>query len=144
MPKQCKHPECTNPVFGGGYCKWHQGHRTDKKPKPLKKTPINQKPRKKIKPASDKRLQQLATYRPKRDKYLLEHPICEVHDCTRKTTNLHHKRGREHNVFFDDWARDNDIPLLHDERWFLACCSLCHPVRIHEDPEWAREHGYIL
>jgi len=40
MAKECKYSNCNNPVFGGGYCTWHQAHRTDKKPKGLKKTPI--------------------------------------------------------------------------------------------------------
>ncbi len=36
MPKICKYDGCSNPVFGGGYCKYHQSHRTDKKPKRIK------------------------------------------------------------------------------------------------------------
>jgi len=30
--KYCKSTNCGNPVFGGGYCKWHQWKRTDKTP----------------------------------------------------------------------------------------------------------------
>lgn len=41
MPKQCGHKDCFIPVFGGGYCTFHQHLRTDKKPTPLKKTPVN-------------------------------------------------------------------------------------------------------
>lgn len=37
MAKTCKHDSCGNPVFGGGYCKYHQNYRTDKKPKRIKK-----------------------------------------------------------------------------------------------------------
>jgi hypothetical protein len=37
MPKVCKVESCSNPVFGGGYCKYHQNLREDKKPKKLKK-----------------------------------------------------------------------------------------------------------
>lgn len=49
MAKQCNNPNCSNPRFGGGYCKWHQSQRTDgKKPKPLARTPIKKK-RKRIK-----------------------------------------------------------------------------------------------
>jgi hypothetical protein len=40
MPKQCNKPTCTYNQFGGGYCRNHQYLRTDKKPKPLKKTSI--------------------------------------------------------------------------------------------------------
>ena len=96
--------------------------RADKKP---------QKARKQIKQFSKKKLNQLAEYRPKRDKYLKEHPICEVKGCGRSTTNLHHKAGREGK-------------LLIMVEYFMACCDICHPKKIHENPEWARENGYIL
>ena len=31
MAKECNKEDCTNPVFGKGYCKWHQYLRADKK-----------------------------------------------------------------------------------------------------------------
>lgn len=93
---------------------------------------------------SNKKLAANAVYRPIRDSFLKMHPVCQVHDCTRPTTNLHHVMGREHNIFADEWARINDIPLLYDVRFFLASCDQCHPKRIHENPEWARSEGYIL
>lgn len=90
------------------------------------------KQRKKIKQFSDKKLKELAKYRKKRDNYLTEHPVCEVYDCAKPSTNLHHKAGR-------------DGSLLTDERYFMACCSSCHPQRIHfESPAWARESGYLI
>lgn len=94
-----------------------------------KKTVI--KPKKKISPFSDKKLEDLAKYRPLRDKYLQDNPICEVDDCDNLTTNLHHKASRNGS-------------LLYDVRYFMACCSSCHPQRIHENPEWAREKGYLI
>lgn len=44
--KKCKFDTCDNNVFGGLYCRNHQYMRTDKKDKPIKKTPIkrNYKP----------------------------------------------------------------------------------------------------
>jgi len=44
--KICKFYTCDNNVFGGLYCRNHQYMRTDKKDKPIKKTPIkrNYKP----------------------------------------------------------------------------------------------------
>lgn len=86
---------------------------------------------KKIKPIADKRLERLKEYRIKRDKYLKDNPKCEVKGCSNDTTNLHHKKGRIGE-------------LLSDERYFMACCSTCHPKRIHENPKWARENGYLL
>lgn len=38
MAKQCNKDKCNNPVFGGGYCKYHQCLRTDRVLKPLQKT----------------------------------------------------------------------------------------------------------
>jgi hypothetical protein len=86
---------------------------------------------KRIPAFSDKKLEQHKEYRILRDKYLSEHPICEVHDCNKPTTNLHHKKGR-----IGD--------LLCNVNYFMACCSTCHPQRIHENPKWAREHNYLI
>jgi len=42
--KICNKEGCENPVFGGGYCKYHQYLRTDKKkPKPIKQQRFNTK-----------------------------------------------------------------------------------------------------
>lgn len=45
MAKECLLDGCCNPRFGGGYCKFHQIHRTDKKLKGLARTGIKQKKR---------------------------------------------------------------------------------------------------
>jgi len=37
--KTCNHNNCNNPQFGGGYCRYHQNSRTDKKPVRLQKKP---------------------------------------------------------------------------------------------------------
>lgn len=73
----------------------------------------------------------MAVYRPLRDKYLNEHPICEVHDCNNPSNQLHHKKGRVGK-------------LLYDDEFFMACCGVCHPARIHENSEWSYEHGYLI
>lgn len=93
-----------------------------------------EKPKKKpvrINNFSAKKAEDLKKYRPIRDAYLKEHRYCEVHDCGKLSTNLHHRAGRKGS-------------LLYDTEYFMACCSTCHPQRIHENPEWARENGYIL
>lgn len=56
-------------------------------------------------------------------------------------TEVHHmkkKRG-----FADDWARDNNIPLYIDVRYFLAVSRGGHE-EIEDNPEWAYEMGYSL
>lgn len=35
MAKTCIHNSCNYPRFGGGFCRYHQSQRTDKKPKAL-------------------------------------------------------------------------------------------------------------
>lgn len=47
---------------------------------------------------------------------------CFIKGCTRKANTIEHQRGRQWNVYFDDWARENDIPLLIDKRWLKPCC----------------------
>lgn len=89
------------------------------------------RPRKNIAPVSQKKLTELAKYRPIRDKYLSENTECEVHGCENPSDNLHHKAGRVGS-------------LLYNVDYFMACCGICHPKRIHEDPAWAREQGYII
>lgn len=81
---------------------------------------------------SSKMQERLAIYRPTRDKYLKEHLICEVKGCDKSSTNVHHKKGRIGE-------------LLYDIDYFLACCSTCHPQKIHfTHVKWAIEMGYIL
>ena len=39
--KQCNKEDCNNLRFGGGYCRYHQGYRTDKKLKELNSKPLS-------------------------------------------------------------------------------------------------------
>lgn len=87
--------------------------------------------RKRIKVVSDKKLEDLKLYRENRDEYMFKHPVCEVDECENPSTDLHHKAGRSGS-------------LLWNPKYFLATCHHCHFIRIHENPKWAREKGYIL
>lgn len=118
MAKTCTKEGCSNPVFGGGYCKWHQGYRADKKkPKPLNKV-------------SDKEVQRLYKYGKARKEYLKENPICEVKGCDRKATQIHHKKGRVGE-------------LLYNKEFFFATHIECH-TEIETNPEWAYKNGYSI
>lgn len=68
-----------------------------------------------------------------------ENKICPV--TGQQTTEVHHKKGRV--GFADDWARENNIPLLLDVRFFLAVSRKGHR-QIEENPEWAKEMGYSV
>ena len=43
MAKECLFDDCSNPRFGGGYCSYHQGYRTDKKLKGINRTSKDKK-----------------------------------------------------------------------------------------------------
>lgn len=58
-----------------------------------------------------------------------------------KATEVHHKLGRR--GFADDWAREKNIPLLIDVRFWLAVSSTGHH-KIEADPEWALKMGYSM
>jgi hypothetical protein len=59
--------------------------------------------------------------------FLLQHPLCEV--CGhRRSRDVHHRLGRGE--------------CLLEIDTFLAVCRSCH-IRIHDNPQWAREHGYL-
>lgn len=123
MAKECIVEGCHYPIFGGKLCKFHQWKRTDKKP-------TKNKPKKRISPISENRAKQLAIYRPKRDEYMKNHPVCEVDGCNNPSNDLHHKNKRNGN-------------RVYDEKYFMAICR-SHHTQIDEDTVWARENGYLI
>lgn len=56
-----------------------------------------------------------------------------------KATEIHHKMGKI--GFADQWARQFNVPLLIDERYFLAVSRPGHQ-RIELNPEWAIKNHY--
>jgi len=67
--------------------------------------------------------------------------ICFIEGCTRKADTIEHQRGRQWNIYFDDWARENDIPLLIDKRWLKPCCAF-HNGELERNTELS--HKYQL
>lgn len=88
MPKKCKKESCSNHVFGGGYCHFHQYLRLDKELKPKKRN-IIKKVSEKMRILTNKYIK-LRTF------FLTEHPICEAQtqNCTKVAVDVHHKQGR--------------------------------------------------
>lgn len=119
MPKICKLDDCSNPVWGGGYCKRHQYLRTDKKPK-------------RPSPVSPKMIESLKEYKTVRAKFLSRHPICQarISGCTKEATQVHHKAGRLG-------------ALLTNDKYFLAVCHHCH-CYIEVNPLEAKEKGWSM
>lgn len=58
-----------------------------------------------------------------------------------KATEVHHKMGRV--GYADEWARQHDIPLLIDERYWLPVSREGH-VKITKQSKWAIERGFSI
>lgn len=72
-----------------------------------------------IAPISNKRKEALKRYRRLRDKYFLDHPVCEYPECSSTNITLHHSRGRIGS-------------FLTDKRYFKSLCPKHH--------SWAEEN----
>lgn len=120
MAKTCLIEDCENRRFGGGYCLNHQYKRTDKSTFPSfkKSTPIKKQ--------SDKTKRLTAKYLKARLKFL-DGKICPI--TGRPATEIHHIAGREYER------------LINESEW-LAVTREGHN-KIHSNPSWAREKGYL-
>jgi hypothetical protein len=94
-----------------------------------------------IKPMSDKMQADYIIYRPIRDRYMDEHPVCEVKGCCKPSVDLHHKARRT--GYADEESINKGFKLLWDTRYFMAICR-SHHTKCDEDPVWAEENGYIV
>lgn len=125
MPKICKHEYCTNFVFSGGFCNFHQYLRTDKKPSSKKVEKVRQQIRK----VSTKQAAKNQEYSKLRDDFMSHNPLCKANlsGCTKIATDLHHKKGR--------------VTYLLDVTTYIALCRNCHQ-KIEENPTMAKEKGF--
>lgn len=99
-----------------------------KKPRFVPKTK-EAKPRKPMRSRSLKRQKQEAEYAKLRKAFLEDHPVCQV--CGLEEANqIHHRLHREGK-------------RLNDQTYWLAVGPLCH-LKIHDQPAWAKQHGYLL
>ncbi len=62
---------------------------------------------------------------------------CFIDGCINVANTCEHTMGRK--GFADQWARDNDIPLLIDKRYLKACC-LHHNGELENNPELSKEY----
>lgn len=117
MAKTCKADGCKNPVFGGGYCKYHQYHRKDKK---LVKIP----------PLSTTRKEDKKVYMTLRKVFLSTRKECQIKapGCSKKATCVHHKAGRVGKNYLDV------------SKWMAACVHCNDYVETHD--AWARENDF--
>jgi len=113
------------------YCTSECMH-SDKKEKPLK-------PFKSINKVSKKQSILNAKYTVLRIEFL-GHPdnqFCFIEGCNKKADTIEHTRGRK--GYFDDWARENNIPLIIDVRFFKACC-LFHNLELENNSELSKQY----
>jgi len=116
-------------------------HRADQENRPEPKKRRNRiKTYTKLSKVSPKQKVLNAKYTVARKEYLSNpaNQRCSVYP-DRKATEVHHRMGRV--GYADDWARENNIPLIIDKRFFLAVSRAGHE-RIENNPEWAYEMGY--
>lgn len=111
------------------YCSYSCATKDIKK-KPLKK-PISK--------VSKKRAKQNIDYKKERADFLAkpENQICFIGGCGKKSTTIEHRMGRV--GYTDDWARENNIPLLLDKRYWAGCCFE-HNGELERNPEMSRKY----
>lgn len=131
--KFCSKLECVNPVFGGGFCSWHQYMREDKKQKPqVKKKLVQAGTKWPIKRLSDKYQKLQRIYTGKRIIFLMENKECVggLPGCTKEATTVHHAKGRIGN-------------LLNDITYWKPLCMSCHEF-CEKNPLAAKAKGLSL
>ena len=66
-----------------------------------------------------------------------ENKICFIEGCNRLANSVEHQRGRV--GFADDYARENNISLFLDERFWKPCC-IEHNLELETNPELSRKY----
>jgi hypothetical protein len=95
---------------------------------------------KKINQVSDKRKVLNEVYKIVRIEVLSEAKFkCFIDGCINVANTLEHLMGRR--GFADDFARENNIPLLIDKRYLKACC-LVHNGELETNPELSKKYQY--
>jgi hypothetical protein len=93
-----------------------------------------------IKKVSDKRKELNKIYESVRIEILSESKFkCFIDGCTNVANTVEHLMGRK--GFADQWAKDNNIPLLIDKRYLRPCC-LVHNGELETNPELAKKYQY--
>lgn len=92
-----------------------------------------------IKKVSEKQARLLAMYNGKRKAWIRGKKCAVFKD--RPAEDVHHIAGRSATAYYDEWARERDIPLLLDERFWLPVSREAH-IEIEKRPEWAKRMGY--
>jgi hypothetical protein len=98
-----------------------------------------QEPAPPIKKRSDIMTKMMAIYRPKAAKFLVGKRCAVFPD--QKATQVHHMYTRSIDDFADEWAVNNNMPYLLDERYWLPVSAEGHK-KITDDSDWAWRNGF--
>jgi len=63
--------------------------------------------------------------------------VCFIEGCKNVANTIEHLMGRK--GFADQWARDNNIPLLIDKRFLKPCCYY-HNIEFENNPELSKQY----
>jgi hypothetical protein len=100
------------------------------------------KPKKEFKPiksTSDKMMADLKSYSSRKSIWI-KGKMCAVYP-SQKATQIHHMMGRV--GYADNLAKENNVKLLLDERYWLPVCMEGHQ-KIEEHPVWAKIRGFSI
>lgn len=94
-----------------------------------------------IKKVSDKRSVLNDLYSWIRIVWLTQNSFCTYKGCTCAASEIHHVRRKI--GFADQWAKDNNIPLLIDYRFFMSVCR-DHHTWIEDNFDLSCKMGYSI
>lgn len=94
---------------------------------------------KNIKKVSDKRALENIIYNSERIKFLQlpENKKCFIEWCNLEANTIEHSMGRK--GFADEYARENNISLYLDKRFWKPCC-LKHNLELENNPELSKKY----
>jgi hypothetical protein len=121
MPKTCS--ICGGDHYAKGFCRLHYKMPSQLNPKPIKRVdrssikqsiPVKRTPVKKV---ADRRAKELRIYAKLCPEFKKANPECQarLEGCTWRTTDVHHKKGKENE-------------LLNKVEYFLPVCRNCHDI----------------
>lgn len=142
-PKKCRGIECENTFTPrrsfDKFCSYDCFVKAESKKETKVKGKRKRIKRTRINPVSEKRKIQNRRYVINRSKFLEkpENQICFVDGCKAKANTIEHQKGRQ--GYADDYAREKEIILLLDERFWKPCC-LHHNLEFERNAELSKKY----
>lgn len=114
-------------------------YKEDKLKEKQKKPNLQLSKMKPIKKVSDKRALENIIYKSERIKFLQlpENKNCFIEGCNSEANTIEHIMGRK--GFADEYARENNISLYLDKRFWKPCC-LKHNLELENNPELSKKY----